>query len=261
MSALTAPLPPTVVAAFGDESRRRLGLLLLAQSIQAGLRRQDGIKYQPHRPEDLPELPEAVRLRVRLRQELSRFLDLVAEHPSVSTCEWTDWAALASDSELWSDPLLSAEWAAHLLPHSFDARFTLAVNHLRVGRARASLDRLRTIQEHLPRRREPRARVLRNVAAAFEVLGDPEGALWSAEQSFRTCPWEHANLASYAIYLALDDARADHVETVRSACAQAGARFDRASLWQLLDRKAGPATAALRSDPIIHDRFRRAVLA
>lgn len=262
MSAPTAAsLPPTVVAAFGDESRRRLGILLLAQSIQAGLRRQDGIKYEPHRPEDLPDLPEAVRLRVRLRQELRRFLDLVAEHPSVSSSAWTDWAALASDPLLWSDPLLSAEWAAHLLPACFDARFTLAVNQLRVGRAQAALHRLQEIQSHLPRRREPRARVLRNVAAAYEVLGDPEGACWSAEQSFRACPWEAANLASYVIYLALDDRRGDHVESVRSVCALGGAELDRDALWHLLDQGAGPASAALRSDPIIHHRFRRAVLA
>ena len=256
-----ATLPPTVVAAFGDESRRRLGILLLAQSIQAGLRLQDGIKYEPHRPEDLPDLPEAVRLRVRLRQELRQFLDLVAEYPSVSESAWTDWAALAADPTLWCDPLLSAEWAAHLLPASFDARFTVAINQLRIGRARPALHRLQEIQNHLPRRREPRARVLRNLAAAYEVLGDPEGARWSAEQSFRACPWEAANLTSFVIYLALDEQRGDHVETVRSACASRGAELDRHALWQLLDQGAGPASAALRSDPIIHQRFRRAVLA
>lgn len=262
MSTLTAcpALPPTVVSAFGRESRRRLGSLLLAQSIQAGLRQRDGIKYAPHRPEDFPELPDAVRLRVLLRHELRCFVDFLTEHPSTSTRQLPEWLSLVAHPGFWTDPLLTAGWAAHLLPHSFDARFTLAVNQLRKGQARKALDGLQEIQSHLPRAREPRSRVLRNVAAAYEVLGDPEGARWSAEQSFRACPWEAANLGSYLIYLALDDSRADHIGTVRAACEGAGTHIDRSALWQMLDQEAGPASTALHSDPLVHARFREAVL-
>ena len=249
-----------LVRALGQQATGRLGELFLANAIQAGLRLSDGVKYRPVGLQELPVLRSTLRLRVSLRRELRDFLAFLEQHPAGSTLPLQDWRSLSAAPELWTDPLLSAAWAASLLPDRFDARLTQAVNLLRRGDARPALAQFQANLVQVPRAREPRAQLLRNAAASYEVLGDDAGARWCAEQSYAACPWSEASLASHLIYLALDERVGDRIQDVAGACRAFRGKLDRASLWEMLDGKAGRASQSLHLDPRVRARFREAVL-
>ncbi len=254
------PLPQRLVLDFGAEASHRLGELFLANSIQAGLRLTDGVKYRPLTQERLPDLRSSAQLRAKLRSSLRAFLAFLDVHPAASDLPLDAWYELSATERLWVDPLLSAEWAAVLLPERFDARLTQAVNLLRHGRARPALDQFQENLRQIPRAREPRAQLLRNAAAAYEVLGDDAGARWCARQSFAACPWSESSLASYLIYLTLDAELGDSLHEVGDACRAFRGNLDRPALWGLLDEHAGRASSRLQQDNIIRARFRQAVL-
>ena len=256
----TPPLPTRLVLDFGAEASHRLGELFLANAIQAGLRLADGIKYRPLTQERLPGLHSSARLRACLRASLRDFLAFLDVHPAASDLPLEAWYAMSATQRLWVDPLLSAEWAAVLLPERFDARLTQAVNLLRNGRARPALDQFQENLRQIPRAREPRAQLLRNAAAAYEVLGDDAGARWCARQSFAACPWSESSLASFLIYLALDADNGDSLNEVGEACRAFRGELNRHALWDLLDEHSGRASKRLHQDDVIRARFRQAVL-
>lgn len=255
-----SPLQPSVVRDFGAEASCRLGELFLANAIQAGMRRTDGIKYRPFTHERLPDLQSSAQLRAQLRSSLRHFLAFLEVHPAASDLPLQDWYALCATTRLWIDPLLSAEWAAALLPDRFDARLTKAVNLLRHGQARPALEQFQKNLAQVPRAREPRAQLLRNAAAAYEVLGDDDGARWCARQSFAACPWSESSLASFLIYAALDSRAQDRLEEVGEACRSFRGELDRSALWGLLDQQAGRASDRLQQNDNMRARFRQAVL-
>jgi hypothetical protein len=256
----TPPLPTRLVLDFGAEASHRLGELFLANAIQAGLRLADGVKYRPLTQERLPSFQSSAGLRSKLRASLREFMAFLDQHPAASDLPFDAWYAISATERLWVDPLLSAEWAAALLPDRFDARLTQAVNLLRHGRARPALDQFQENLRQIPRAREPRAQLLRNAAAAYEVLGDDAGARWCARQSFAACPWSESSLASFLIYLALDAEVGDSLNEVGEACRAFRGDLNRPALWDLLDEHSGRASNRLQQDHTIRARFRQAVL-
>lgn len=253
-------LSDRLVLDFGAEASHRLGELFLANAIQAGLRLADGVKYRPLTQERLPGLQSSAWLRSHLRASLREFLAFLDVHPAASDLPLDAWYDLSATERLWVDPLLSAEWAAVLLPERFDARLTQAVNLLRHGRARPALDQFQANLRQIPRAREPRAQLLRNAAAAYEVLGDDAGARWCARQSFAACPWSESSLASFLIYLALDAETSDSLNEVSEACRAFRGDLNRPALWDMLDGHSGRASDRLQNDTLIRARFRHAVL-
>lgn len=256
----TPPLSHRLVLDFGAEASHRLGELFLANAIQAGLRLADGVKYRPLTQERLPGLQSSALLRSNLRASLREFLAFLDVHPAASDLPLDAWNDLSATERLWVDPLLSAEWAAVLLPERFDARLTQAVNLLRNGCARPALDQFQENLCQIPRAREPRAQLLRNAAAAYEVLGDDAGARWCARQSFAACPWSESSLASFLIYLALDAHAGDSLNEVSEACRAFRGDLNRPALWDMLDGHSGRASDRLQNDTLIRARFRQAVL-
>lgn len=253
---LTAPAcPPDLARAYGDEAARRLGRLFLDNAVQAGLRLTDGNKYRP----GLPQTRSSALLRAELRRALPPFLAFLHACPETSEVSADALAETGRDARLWFDPLPSARWAAALLPGDFDAELTLAVNVLRRGQAAPALARFHGGLQRPPLRPEPRAQLLRNAAAAYELLGDDAGARWCAERAYENCPWDGAALASYLIYLTLEPDAADRAETVRSACRGFRGRLRRPQMWGLLSQRGGRASRRLQRDSTLRRRFHEAI--
>lgn len=256
---VTVPLPPRLLSEVGAESARRLGELFFVNAIQIGLRRDDGVKYVPITESALPAWGSSHELRARLRQEYLAFFELLLVHPSASEFPLEEWRELGGHPALWTDPLLSALWASRLLPSRFDVRITAAVNQLRVGEAGPALESLQEELARAPRRREARAQLLRNAAAAYEVLGDDEGAHWCAQAALAACPWNYTSLLTQVIYAVLDPASRDGSRQVARSCRGFRGPLDRHRLWSALRTRGGRASDRLRSDPDLQSRMAQAI--
>jgi len=238
-------------------SAHQLGHLLLAHAVQLGLRKRDGVKYIP------PEahgLPKADQLRSELRRAIPFFVELAAPCGLDDTGLLLPLEEAVAAPRFWHDPQPSAELAALFLPDYYPARLTRAANLLRAGNGQPALHELQAGLASLPLRREPRARFMRNLAGAYELIGDDAGASWCARRAYEIAPWEQHSLLSHLIYLVLGS----HSAEEGAKAAQAAVLGFRGSvcaqeLWTTLRQRGARASQFLAQDPDQSNLYREAI--
>lgn len=257
---LLTPLDPALVGVIAREARLRLGSLLHANAVQAGLRLADGVHYRPRADRIAREVRCSSQLRSALRLALRQFLGLVERYPAASELPVQDWHQLAASAELWTAPELSARWAAQLLPEEFDVQLTHTVNQLRRGEARSALGDFQGELGRLSHGRDDQSTILRNSAAAYEVLGDPDAARWCAERAFRLAPWSDASLLSFLAYSLLTQSSAGILRDAGLASAAYCGAASRGQLWTMLRSMPEPLLHRLDAEAELQQRLRNTLL-